>query len=145
MRSRASSTTRCAGVQPVRPPTEPEASSAAKKAWAMNGLNRSPSASSNERPGGLAQASHAAASMLAMDGTTRAVNVEDMGDQAVRTGIAYPQHAWRHFRGEGGQAAREAQVVSRSDPGARRKLRALRSACRLEPRPRKTLSAARTS
>jgi hypothetical protein len=52
----------------------------------MNGLNRSPSASSNERPGGLAQASHAAASMVAMDGTTRAVKLEDMGGQAVRSG-----------------------------------------------------------
>ena len=52
----------------------------------MNGLNRSPSASSYERPGGLAQASHAAASMVAMDGTTRAVKLEDMGGQAVRSG-----------------------------------------------------------
>src|SRR5580704_8680402 len=52
----------------------------------MNGLNRSPAASSNERPGGLAQASHAAASMVAMDGTTRAVKLEDMGGQAVRSG-----------------------------------------------------------
>src|SRR5271154_5229466 len=52
----------------------------------MNGLNRSPSASSNERPGGLAQASHAAASMVAMDGTTRAVKLEDIGGQAVRSG-----------------------------------------------------------
>src|SRR5277367_6317034 len=54
----------------------------------MNGLNRSPSASSNDRPGGLAQASHAAASMAAMDGTTRAVKVEDMGGQAVRSGAS---------------------------------------------------------
>src|SRR4029077_11781707 len=52
----------------------------------MNGLNRSPSASSYERPGGLAQASHAAASRAAMDGTTRAVKGEDMGGQAVRSG-----------------------------------------------------------
>ena len=52
----------------------------------MNGLNRSPSASSYERPGGLAQASHAVASMVAMDGTTRAVKLEDMGGQAVRSG-----------------------------------------------------------
>jgi hypothetical protein len=86
MRPRASSTATCAGVHPERPPTEPEASRAAKKAWVMNGLNRSPSASSNERPGGLAQASHVAASMAAMDGTTRAVKAEDMGGQAVRSG-----------------------------------------------------------
>ena len=52
----------------------------------MNGLNRSPSASSYERPGGLAQESHAAASTVAMDGTTRAVKLEDMGGQAVRSG-----------------------------------------------------------
>ena len=51
-----------------------------QKACVMNGLNRSPSASSNERPGGLAQASQAAASIAAIDGTTRAVNVEDMGE-----------------------------------------------------------------
>src|ERR1700722_13574469 len=86
MRPRASSTTTCAGVQPERPPTEPEASSACRKAWLMNGLNRSPSASSNERPDGLAQASHAVASMLAMDGTTRAVKVEDIYGQAIRSG-----------------------------------------------------------
>ena len=80
MRPRASSTVTCTGVQPERAPTEPEASSADKKAWVMNGLHRSPSASSNERPGGLAQASHAAASMAAIDWTTRAVKVvEDMG------------------------------------------------------------------
>jgi hypothetical protein len=52
----------------------------------MNGLNRSPPASSYERPGGLAQASHAAAPMVAMDGTTLAVKLEDMGGQAVRSG-----------------------------------------------------------
>src|ERR1700733_2156510 len=86
MRPLESSTARCAGVQPERPPTEPEPSSACRNAWLMNGLNRSPSASSNDRPGGLAQASHAAASMAAMDGTTRAVKVEDMGGQAVRSG-----------------------------------------------------------
>src|SRR6202453_4863851 len=86
MRPHASSTARCAGVQPERPPTDPEASSACRKAWRRNGLNRSPSASSNERPGGLAQASQAAASMAAIDGTKRAVKVEDMGSQAVRSG-----------------------------------------------------------
>src|ERR1700690_2881604 len=91
MRPHASSTARCAGVQPERPPTDPEASSACRKAWLRNGLNRSPSASSNERPGGLAQASQDAASMAAIDGTTRAVKVEDMGSQAVRSGgIAHP-------------------------------------------------------
>src|SRR5271166_5066277 len=75
MRPRASSTTTCAGAQPERPPTEPEASSASRKACEMNGLNRSPSASSIERPGGLAHASHAAASRAAIDEATRAVNV----------------------------------------------------------------------
>src|ERR1700735_530812 len=86
MRPLASSIATCAGVQPERPPTEPETSRAFRKAWVMNGLNRSPSASSNERPGGLAQESHAAASMPAMDGTTRAVNGEDMGGRGVRSG-----------------------------------------------------------
>src|SRR5208282_899808 len=75
MRPRASSTTTCAGAQPERPPTEPEASSASRKACEMNGLNRSPPASSVERPGGLAQASHAAASRAAIDEATRAVKV----------------------------------------------------------------------
>src|SRR5208282_3898429 len=75
MRPRASSTTTCAGAQPERPPTEPEASSASRKACEMNGLNRSPPASSVERPGGLAHASHAAASRAAIDEATRAVKV----------------------------------------------------------------------
>src|SRR5579863_4449110 len=89
MRPHASSTTTCVGVQPERPPTDPEASSACRKAWVMNGLNRSPSASSNERPGGFAQASHAAASRAAIDEATRAVKVvEGMGGQAVGGMIA---------------------------------------------------------
>jgi hypothetical protein len=44
----------------------------------MNGLNRSPSASSAEPPGGLAQASHALASTAEIDGWTRAVKVGDV-------------------------------------------------------------------
>ena len=49
----------------------------------MNGLNRSPSASSAERPGGLAQASHAAASTAAIDETTRAVKVVEAMEGAI--------------------------------------------------------------
>ncbi len=79
----------------------------------MNGLNRSPSASSNERPGGLAQTSHAAASMLAMDGTTRAVKAEDMGGQAVRSGgIAYPSTLRALFMVKGPQTSCEARIVA---------------------------------
>src|ERR1700678_418634 len=107
MRPLESSTARCAGVQPERPPTDPEASSACKKAWVRNGLNRSPSASSYERPGGLAQESHAAASMVAMDGTTRAVKLEDMGGQAVRSGgIAHLSTHGASFVAKGPQTSR---------------------------------------
>src|ERR1700678_3013074 len=107
MRPLASSTARCGGGQPERPPTDPEASSACKKAWLRNGLNRSPSASSYERPGGLAQASHSAASMVAMDGTTRAVKLEDMGGQAVRSrGIVHLSTHGAVFVVKGAQTSR---------------------------------------
>jgi hypothetical protein len=114
MRPRASSTATCAGVQPERPPTEPEASSACKKAWAMNGLNRSPPASSIVRPGGLAQASHAAASMAAIDVTTRAVKVEDMGGQAFRSGTAHLSTQGTDFVVKGPKAPRAAYGLSRA-------------------------------
>ena len=89
----ASSTTTCAGVQPDRPPTDPDASSACRKAWDMNGLNRSPSASATERPAGLAQASHAVAPTAEIDGMTRAVKVDVIGggrsDEAARRILAH--------------------------------------------------------
>src|ERR1700729_2575706 len=85
----------------------------------MNGLNRSPSASSNERPGGLAQASHAAASMVAMDGTTRAVKLEDMGGQAVRSGgIAHLSTYGAVFVVKGHQTSRACRSFPSRDRGS---------------------------
>jgi hypothetical protein len=105
----------------------------------MNGLNRSPSASSYERPGGLAQASHAVASMAAMDGTTRAVKLEDMGGQAVRSGgIAHLSTHGAVFVVKASSFA-PARIVPSRDPMRPQESSGLAPHRRLEPRPRKAL------
>src|SRR5919108_1578892 len=63
----SSSSTRCCGSHPERPPTVRAASSAARNAWLMNGLNFAGS--------GLAQASQAAESTSAIDDMTLATAV----------------------------------------------------------------------
>ena len=105
----------------------------------MNGLNRSPPASSYERPGGLAQASHAVASMVAMDGTTRAVKLEDMGGQAVRSGgIAHLSTHGAVFVVKASSFAL-ARIVPSRDPMRPQESSGPAPHHRLEPRPRKAL------
>jgi hypothetical protein len=74
------------GAQPARAVAERDVSSAFRKAWDVNGLNRSRWGSSVAacNPAGLAQASQAKAGTSAMARTVRTVNV-GVGEDSMGT------------------------------------------------------------